>query len=113
MAICLQHQAVFQEKKSLFISVRAQFFIGLILVLALSFKIWVKLCITEVGYEVARLRQAIVELSEEKQELELQRSILRRPDHLSRSARERLALSSFDRQTSVTLQVNSSIGGSL
>jgi hypothetical protein len=51
-----------------------------------------KLEATDLGYQLARERSRMVELDMERRELELQRSILLRPDSLSAAARKMAAL---------------------
>ena len=57
------------------------------LLLALSFRIWVKVEKTDLGYELARERNSTIALDMERRELELQLSVVKRPDHLRREAK--------------------------
>jgi hypothetical protein len=59
----------------------------MVLLALLGVKVWAKLEATDLGYSLARERQKTVALDMERRELELQRSVLMRPDSLSRSAR--------------------------
>jgi hypothetical protein len=64
----------------------------MVLLALLGVKVWAKLEATDLGYSLARERQKTVALDMERRELELQRSVLMRPDSLSRSAREKVGL---------------------
>jgi hypothetical protein len=67
--------------------------VGAVVLLALlGVKVWAKLEATDLGYSLARERQKTVTLDMERRELELQRSVLMRPDSLSRAAREKVGL---------------------
>ncbi len=69
---------------------------ALLLLLALSFKIWIGIRITSLGYELAEENGRAVAYDMERRDYELQRSILLRPDNLERRAREALGLRKLD-----------------
>jgi hypothetical protein len=92
MAICLDHQAVYCRRQFPVISFRVQVAAAALLLFALGFKVWVKVCMTDVGYRVAEERQRLVELDREKRELKLQLAVLLRHDNLRLAATNRLGL---------------------
>ena len=94
MAVCLDYQSVHQ-RKGIVISVRAQMLAGLFLLLALGAKVWVKIEAVQIGYELADVRDRIVELDMKRREYELERSVLLRQDNLEGNARQQLGLSSM------------------
>lgn len=92
MAVCLDYQAVYCRKTNFMISVRVQLFAALLLLCALSAKVWIKIESTDLGYRLAKERQITIELDMERRELELARSVLLRPDNLTRVSKQRLGL---------------------
>jgi hypothetical protein len=67
--------------------------VGAVVLLALlGVRVWAKLEATDLGYSLARERQKTVALDMERRELELQRSVLMRPDSLSKAARDKVGL---------------------
>lgn len=92
MAVCLQYQSVYVKRESTRVSGKAQLVGAMVLLALLGVKVWAKLEATDLGYSLARERQKTVALDMERRELELQRSVLMRPDSLSRSAREKVGL---------------------
>jgi hypothetical protein len=62
-----------------------------------------KLEATDLGYQLARERSKTVELDMERRELELQRSVLLRPDSLSKSARQMSQLQEHNPQNTIRL----------
>lgn len=60
---------------------------ALALLLALTFRIWIKVEKTDLGYELARERNSTIQLDMDRRELELQLSVVKRPDHLRKEAR--------------------------
>jgi hypothetical protein len=87
MAVCLQYQSVYVKREAAVVSLRVQVAIALALLVVLGARVWVKLEVTDVGYQLARERSKTIELDMQRRELELQRSVLLRPDSLSASAR--------------------------
>lgn len=92
MAVCLQYQSVYVKREASVVSLRVQVVTALALLLVLGARVWVKLQATDVGYQLARERSRTVELDMERRELELQRSILLRPDSLNSAARKMASL---------------------
>jgi hypothetical protein len=101
MAVCLQYQSVYIRRESARVSGKIQLFGAVVLLAILGAKVWSKLEATDLGYSLARERQRTVTLDMERRELELQRSVLLRPDSLSKSARDRLGLSEHSREQTV------------
>lgn len=93
MAVCLQYQSVYVRRESARVSGKIQLFGAVVLLALLGIKVWAKLEATDLGYSLARERQRMVSLDMERRELELQRSVLLRPDSLSKSARDKVGLS--------------------
>jgi len=104
MAVCLQYQSVYVKRESAAISTRMQLFAAVVLLSVLVVRVWSKLEATDLGYQLARERQLTVSLDMEKRELELQRSILVRPDSLARAARERVGLT--DHRPNQTIRIS-------
>ena len=93
MAVCLQYQSVYVKREAARVSGKVQLFGAVILLALLGVKVWAKLEATDLGYSLARERQKMVGVDMERRELELQRSVLMRPDSLAKSAREKVGLS--------------------
>lgn len=92
MAVCLDTQAVYVQHRPLRISLRLQATVAICLFAALALKVWVKFEINSLGYEIGKQREVSVELDMRRRELELERSVLMRPDVLASAARSRLGL---------------------
>lgn len=92
MSISLDYQLVYNRKRSVVVPIYWQITAVFLLLVSLSLRIWVKIENTDAGYELARERQATVTLDMERRELELQLSVLKRPDALAREAQKRLGL---------------------
>jgi hypothetical protein len=88
MAVCLQYQSVYVRREAAVVSLRVQVAAAVALLVVLGAKVWVKLEATDVGYQLARERSRTVAFDMERRELELQRSVLLRPDSLTMSARK-------------------------
>jgi predicted flavoprotein YhiN len=88
MAVCLQYQSVYVKREAAVVSLRVQIVAAVALLVVLGARVWVKLEATDLGYQLARERSRTIELDMERRELELQRSVLLRPDSLSASARK-------------------------
>jgi len=95
MAVCLDYQAVYKSKRGVLVSLPVQLTAAVLLLMALSFKIWVKYETTGLGYELAKQRQITVARDMERRELELHLSILQRPDRLASTATHRLGLQPY------------------
>lgn len=96
MAICLEYQAVYADRRSVKVSLRSQILAAMVLLAALGTKVWLKLEITDLGYQIAQEREQTVTLDMERRELELQHSVLMRPDRLAGSAKVRLGLKTLN-----------------
>lgn len=92
MAVCLDYQSVIPRRAEVAVSYRMHICAAVALLLALSVRIWVKLEITDLGYNLAQAQQQAVRLDMERRELELQRAILFRPAALALAAQTRLGL---------------------
>jgi hypothetical protein len=92
MAVCLQYQSVYVKRETTRVSGKLQLVGAVVLLALLGVKVWAKLEATDLGYSLARECQRTVALDMERRELELQRSVLMRPDSLSRTAREKVGL---------------------
>ncbi|MEN9846324.1 MAG: hypothetical protein RIS36_1471 [Pseudomonadota bacterium] len=92
MAVCLQYQSVYVKREATRVSGKLQLVGAVVLLALLGSKVWAKLEATDLGYSLARERQKTVALDMERRELELQRSVLMRPDSLSRAARDKVGL---------------------
>ena len=93
---CLDYQSVYCDKQENVGSWSLTLAAALLLLLALTFKIWVGIRITALGYELAEERNATIAYDMERRDYELQLSILQRPDNLERRAREVLGLGALD-----------------
>ena len=92
MAVCLDYQTIYYRRQPAFISVRWQILACLLLLTALAGKVWIRIESTDYGYRLAKERQRTVALDMERRELELQLSVLLRPDNLAAQAKKRLGL---------------------
>lgn len=92
MAVYLDYQSVYCDKRSLVVSVKLQLAASVLLLAALCGRVWIKVESTDLGYRLARQRQQTVLLDMQRRELELQLSVLLRPDSLYRMANEKLGL---------------------
>ncbi len=73
-------------------STRLHLIAAFVLLAALSFKVWMKVETIELGYKLAKQRELVVQYDMERRDLELQLSLLTRPDNLQALAAERLSL---------------------
>jgi len=96
MAVCLDYQSVYCKREELKISLRLKILAGALIISALAFKVWVKIESTDVGYQLAKERSRAVELDMKRRELELELSILTRPDSLATRAHAELGLVTLD-----------------
>ncbi len=95
MAICLDYQPLTQ-KRSIVISPGTQLLFVLAFMAALASKVYVSNSVTELGYKLAEEKKARISLDLERRELELQLSVLLRPDRLAQKAKDRLGLNALD-----------------
>jgi len=100
MAVCLQYQSVYVKREAAVVSLRVQVAAAVALLVVLGARVWVKLEATDAGYQLARERAKTVELDMERRELELQRSVLLRPDSLTALGRKMAHLSDHDSERS-------------
>jgi cell division protein FtsL len=73
-------------------AVRRLFVLGFVLVLLCLVKVWVRLQVVNVGYELSAARQMQQRLEHERQELEVEFATLRDPRRIEEIARRRLGL---------------------
>ncbi len=93
MAVCLQYQSVYVRREAKAVSAKVQVLAGIAILAVFGARVWAKLEATDLGYQLGQARQLTVDLDMERRELELQRSVLLRPDSLARSGREMAGLS--------------------
>jgi len=60
---------------------------GVLLLLALSFRVWINVQKTDLGYELAKERNVMIRLDMERRELEMKLSVAKRPDYLRSRAK--------------------------
>ena len=87
MAICLEYQSVYSSRRESSASLRFHLVASVLLLAALVVRVTIKMQSTRIGYELARAQKESVELDMGRRELELQRSVLLRPDNLERAGR--------------------------
>jgi len=87
MAVSLQYQTVYCHRDRVLKPATMTMVAVAVLLLILTFKIWIKAGIVDVGYELAEVKKHNNYLVMKRSELELQQSILLRPDHIKKSAR--------------------------
>ena len=96
MAVALDFQPVYIQQPT-FVSKWMTSIIACSLLLAvLCAKVWIKLDNIQLGYEIAQERDLTVTLDMERRDLELQKSILLRPDMLRERAKHELQLEELD-----------------
>jgi len=78
--------------KRIHISLKVQALAAFLFAAALGAKVWVRLEMTDLGYNLAEERKATVQLDMNRREAELKLSILHRRDHLLKMANDRLGL---------------------
>ena len=92
MAVCLDYQTVYSRRDTIVISVKMQIILASMVLALLGLKVWMKLEITELGYQTAKQRQETMELDLRRRELEMERSVILRHDNLQAAAAKRLGL---------------------
>jgi hypothetical protein len=60
---------------------------GALLLVALSFRVWINVYKTDLGYELAKERNVMIRLDMERRELEMKLSVAKRPDYLRTRAK--------------------------
>ena len=86
MAICLEYQSVYSNRKVRTVSLKYNLIASVLLLAALVTRVTVKIHSTQLGYDLAHERQIAVDLDMQRRELELEKSVLLRPDNLQRAA---------------------------
>lgn len=104
MTVCLQYQSVYVRRDDAAVSKKLHLVVAVCLLCVLAARVWVKLESTDVGYQLASERQKTVALDMERRELELQVSVLKRPDALARAARVQAGLG--DHRPSQTIKIS-------
>ena len=94
------HQGV--EKAGL--RLRYQVLAAAILLAALSFKIFLKMETTTLGYQLAAQKRITQELDQKKRDLGLKLSLLLRRDHLQGAAEQELGMKKMDPRQAVILK---------
>ena len=92
MAVCLEYQMVYRRREVRSVPLRAQIVLASLLLFSLSFKVWLHIASTNLGYQLSQERTRAVEFDMQRRELELELSVLMRPDNLRHAAQERLGL---------------------
>ncbi len=92
MAVCLEYQTVLEKVKADHLPLRIQVAVVMILAVALASRVWVKHECTDLGYQLAQEKEYAVALDLKRRELELERSVLLRREHLEMQANSRLNL---------------------
>lgn len=92
MSVSLDYQLVYNRKRSVVVPIQWQIAAVLLLLFSLGLRIWVKIENTDTSYKLARERETAVALDMERRELELQLSVLLRPDALAKEAQKRVGL---------------------
>lgn len=92
MAVCLEYQSVYCDRRRSALNVRLHLVALFFLFASLAIRVWVKIETTQTGYLVARERERAMTLDMERRELELQHSVLLRTDSVRQMAKERLGL---------------------
>ncbi len=87
MAICLEYQSVYACRRESTVFLKFHLLAALLLLAALVTRVTLKINGTQVGYALAQERSRTIELDMQRRELELQRSLMLRPDSLTRAAR--------------------------
>lgn len=106
MAISLQYQLTYARRKPRMLALRWQLVAAGLLFLVLSVRVYVKLACTDVGYDLARSHERFLVLDLERRELELQKSVILRPDELVRRSREKLGMTRLSPQQVVRLDLD-------
>lgn len=104
MAVCLDYQSLYFQKKTTSVSTPLQIGAAILLLSILAFKVWVKIEITDIGYNLAVEREQTVALDMDRRDLELQRSLLLRADSLAIEAKGRLGMQNLNAQQVRTLK---------
>ena len=90
MAVCLDYQTVYLRRDSTSVSWHLCVALVVVMVGTLIGQIWVRTEVTDLGYQISEEQRIQAELTNERQELELERVVLHRPDALADRARKTL-----------------------
>lgn len=96
MAVYLDYQAVYCDRRTITISTRVQVLLLLLVFSIFAVKVWLQLEATRLGYLLSKERQLTVQMDMERRELELHKSVLLRPENLAVQAKGKLGLSHWD-----------------
>jgi len=102
-AACLGYQMVYCSKYEAVGTWILSFASVLCLMLALGIKIWLGINATSLGYQLAEERDRAVAYDNQRRELELQLSVLLRPDNLSQRAAKVLGMQAMSPQQARTI----------
>lgn len=92
MSVCLSYQSVYCDRYSSATAVRYQVAALGVLLAVLAFKVMIKIEETDLGYELSQARRHHSQILLDKQELQLQLSVITRPDIIRKEASARLGL---------------------
>ena len=92
MSVCLNYQSVYCDRYSSASSTRFRVGALLILLAVLAMKVMIKVQETDIGYALSQARQVHSQLVLDKQELQLQLSVVTRPDLIRLQASQKLGL---------------------
>jgi len=84
--------------------VRRTFALGLVLVALAMGMVWVRLQVTEIGYQLSAARQMHERLEQQRRELEIELATLRDRSHLTELAAKRLGMRDPDKGQVVELR---------
>lgn len=92
MSSCLSYQEVYKDRRAVLWLLRLKIIALTILLVTLTARIYIKVSVTRLGYELSEARREAVSLDLERRELALQMSVLMRRDHLLEASEKRLQL---------------------
>jgi cell division protein FtsL len=92
MAVCLDYQTVYLRKQPVSLVWHINVAASVVILGAIVTRIWLRNEATELGYQIAREQQLLVDVTKERQDLELHKVVLHRPDALAERAEKELGL---------------------
>lgn len=92
MVVGLSRAVVLEPERSNVATLRWQVLLVALLLSALVTRVWVRCEVTQIGYDLAEEHSVAVTLDMERRELELERSVLMKPDALTARASQQLGL---------------------
>lgn len=95
MAVSLDYQPL-AYNRSIVIRPKTQMIFVVFLALALMLKVFISNSVTQLGYRLSEVKKERIELDLQRRELELQLSVLLRPDQLAQRAKQKLGLTGLD-----------------